>query len=76
MTSLLNSKVKVRIKLSFPQDPNTTIIDHIHPVAGIYYLVLHAKTDNGPFCEIDLNTEDGMNRIRAAVKTILKDAYD
>jgi len=44
-------------------------------VAGIYYLVLHAKTDNGLFCEIDINSEQGMDRIKAAVKTILEGAY-
>jgi len=44
-------------------------------VAGIYYLVLHAKTDNGLFCEIDINSEQGMDRIKAAVKTIVEGAY-
>lgn len=44
-------------------------------VAGIYYLVLHAKSDSGLFCEININSEQGMNRIKDAVKTILKDAY-
>lgn len=44
-------------------------------VAGIYYLVLHAKADNGLFCEIDINTEKGIDRIKTAVKTILENAY-
>ncbi|MGX5688667.1 TetR/AcrR family transcriptional regulator [Arcticibacter tournemirensis] len=45
-------------------------------VAGIYYLVLHAKSDSGLFCEIDINSKQGMNRIKDAVKAILEDAYN
>lgn len=44
-------------------------------IAGIYYLVLHAKTENGLFCEIDINSEPGMNRIKDTVKKILKNTY-
>lgn len=44
-------------------------------VAGIYYLILHAKADNGLFCEIDINTEQGINRIKTAVKKILEKTY-
>ncbi|GGH32983.1 TetR/AcrR family transcriptional regulator [Sphingobacterium alkalisoli] len=45
-------------------------------VAGIYYLVLHAKSTDSTFCEIDLTTEEGMDRIKNAVKTVLKQTYD
>ncbi|GEM62726.1 transcriptional regulator [Sphingobacterium faecium NBRC 15299] len=44
-------------------------------VAGIYYLVLHTKMTDSTFCEIDLTTEEGMNRIKEAVKFILKQTY-
>lgn len=44
-------------------------------VAGIYYLVLHSKTTDSTFCEIDISTEAGMDRIKNAVKTILKQTY-
>ena len=45
-------------------------------VAGIYYLVLHTKMTDSTFCEIDLTTEEGMNRIKEAVKFILKQTYE
>lgn len=45
-------------------------------VAGIYYLVLHSKTTDSTFCEIDITTKVGMNRIREAVKTILNLTYN
>lgn len=44
-------------------------------VAGIYYLVLHAKNTDSTFCEIDLSNKEGMERIRNAVKTILNWTY-
>ena len=44
-------------------------------VAGIYYLVLHAKYTDSTFCEIDLNDE-GFERIRSSIKEILNWAYD
>lgn len=44
-------------------------------VAGIYYLVLHTKTTDNTFCEINLTTEEGINRIKDAVKFILKQTY-
>lgn len=45
-------------------------------VAGIYYLVLHSKTTDSTFCEIDITTEEGMDRIKDAVSQILKWAYE
>lgn len=44
-------------------------------LAGIYYLLLHAKNSGSTFCEIDLSTAEGMQRIRVAVKDILGWAY-
>jgi len=44
-------------------------------VAGVYYLVLHAKSTDTPFCEIDLNTPDGMDRIKKAISLILEKVY-
>lgn len=45
-------------------------------VAGIYYLVLHAKNNGSTFCEIDMNTEDGRNRIKHAVTKISNWAFE
>lgn len=45
-------------------------------VAGIYYLVLHAKSTDSLFCEIDLNAPEGMKRIKDAISLILKRTYD
>jgi len=44
-------------------------------VAGIYYLVLHAKSTDTLFCEIDLKTTDGIERIKDAIKFILEKTY-
>lgn len=44
-------------------------------VAGVYYLVLHAKSTDTTFCEIDLNKAEGMQRIKDAISLILKNAY-
>ena len=44
-------------------------------VAGIYYLVLHAKSTDTLFCEIDLNAPEGMARIKKAISLILKNTY-
>lgn len=40
--------------------------------AGLYYLALHAKSNGSTFCGIDLNTEEGKNRIRKSVETTLE----
>ncbi|MBB6498624.1 TetR/AcrR family transcriptional regulator [Pedobacter cryoconitis] len=45
-------------------------------VAGIYYLVLHAKSTDTLFCEIDLNTPEGMARIKNAITKILQETYN
>lgn len=44
-------------------------------VAGIYYLVLHAKSTDSLFCEIDINTPDGLERIKKAINLILERIY-
>lgn len=45
-------------------------------VAGIYYLVLHAKSTDSLFCEIDLNSEEGMERIKKAISLVLENTYN
>lgn len=45
-------------------------------VAGIYYLVLHAKSTDTTFCEIRLNDPQGMQRIKQAINLILEKVYD
>jgi hypothetical protein len=45
-------------------------------VAGIYYLVLHAKSTNTLFCEINLRRSEGIERIKKAISLILKNTYD
>lgn len=41
-------------------------------VAGIYYMVLHAKSTDTLFCGIDINQSEGMNRIKNAITSILQ----
>ena len=41
--------------------------------AGLYYLALHARTNGSTFCGIDLNQNDGRQRIEKAINTIFKD---
>ncbi len=45
-------------------------------VAGIYYMVLHAKSTDTLFCEIDINTSEGMKRIKNAISMILENTYN
>lgn len=44
-------------------------------VAGIYYLVLYSRSTDCKICEIDLNTPEGMQRIKAAIMAILEKTY-
>ena len=44
-------------------------------VAGIYYMVLHAKSTDTLFSEIDINTPEGMERIKNAIILILENTY-
>ncbi|MBJ7881636.1 TetR/AcrR family transcriptional regulator [Gelidibacter salicanalis] len=41
-------------------------------VAGIYYMVLHAKSTDTLFCEIDINQPEGMKRIKNAISLIVE----
>lgn len=45
-------------------------------ISGIYYLSLHAKNNGSKFCGIDINTEEGKNRISHAIQELITDAYD
>ncbi len=45
-------------------------------VAGIYYMVLHAKSTDTLFSEIDINTPEGMERIKNAISLILENTYN
>lgn len=45
-------------------------------ISGIYYLSLHAKNNGSKFCGIDINTEEGKNRISNAIQELITDAYD
>jgi AcrR family transcriptional regulator len=44
-------------------------------VAGVYYLVLYSKTTDCQFCEIDMNTPAGMERVKKAMTAILDNVY-
>lgn len=44
-------------------------------LAGIYYLVLHGKTNGSLFCGIDLNTANGEERIKESISQIITMAY-
>ena len=45
-------------------------------IAGVYYMVLHAKSTDTLFCEIDINQPEGMERIKNAISVILEKIYD
>lgn len=45
-------------------------------IGGIYSLVLHSKHMKSLFCEIDINTDAGINRIKSALEFIINCAYD
>lgn len=44
-------------------------------VAGIYYIILHAKSTGSNFCEIDVNTLEGKKAIKGALATIVQLVY-
>ena len=44
-------------------------------VAGIYYMILHAKVNDSLFCQIDVNSKEGRDRIKHTVAQILEDSY-
>ena len=45
-------------------------------VAGIYYMVLHAKSTDTLFCEIDINTPTGMERLKSAISFMVEKIYE
>lgn len=45
-------------------------------VAGIYYMVLHAKSTDTTFCEININEPEGMERIKNAISLIIEKTYN
>lgn len=45
-------------------------------VAGIYYMVLHAKSTDTHFCEIDINSPEGMESIKKAINLIIENTYN
>jgi AcrR family transcriptional regulator len=45
-------------------------------VSGIYGLVLHSKHMKSTFCEIDLNTTEGRQRIKSGLAFIVNNAFD
>ncbi|WP_158799309.1 TetR/AcrR family transcriptional regulator [Pedobacter sp. L105] len=44
-------------------------------VAGIYYMVLHAKSNDSLFCQIDINSPEGLARIKKTITAIVDDTY-
>ena len=45
-------------------------------IAGIYYLVLHAKTNGSTFCGIDINKEKDMKEVQKTLKQMVDWAYE
>lgn len=45
-------------------------------IGGIYYLSIHAKTNGSAFCGIDLNLEEGKERIAQAIQDLVFEAYE
>ena len=44
-------------------------------VAGIIFLVLQAKSSGNPFCGIDINKDEDMERILSALDGVVDMAY-
>lgn len=44
-------------------------------VSGIYYMVLHAKTNGSTFCGVDINKPEGKERINNAIDYLVKLLY-
>lgn len=45
-------------------------------IAGIYYLILHAKACGSTFCEIDISTLEGENAIKKALEKLVTLMYN
>ncbi len=44
-------------------------------LGGVYYLSLHSKATGGEFCEVDIHTEKGTQRIKKAISDIMELIY-
>ena len=44
-------------------------------IAGIYHLVLHGQHNDSLFCGVDIHTNQGMERIKKAIRQIVSCAY-
>jgi hypothetical protein len=44
-------------------------------IAGIYYLVLHAKTNGSTFCGVDINIDEDKDRVNNAVDYMVRLLY-
>ncbi|XBK18664.1 TetR/AcrR family transcriptional regulator [Pedobacter lusitanus] len=65
-------------KLTDPQFENTTVdLRAIQAllIGGIYYLVLHAKSNGSTFCGIDINEQQGQDRIINSLKQVVEWTY-
>ncbi|MBB5637594.1 AcrR family transcriptional regulator [Pedobacter cryoconitis] len=66
-------------KLTDPQFENTNVdIRAIQAllIGGIYYLVLHAKSNGSTFCGIDINEQTGQQRIINSLKQVVEWTYN
>jgi AcrR family transcriptional regulator len=45
-------------------------------VAGVYYLILHSKTNTSTFCEIDIKKPEGRDRILKAIRQLMTGAFE
>ncbi len=44
-------------------------------IAGIYYLVLHAKTNGSTFCGVDINVDEDKERVNSAIDYMIRLLY-
>ncbi|RZK81997.1 MAG: TetR/AcrR family transcriptional regulator, partial [Pedobacter sp.] len=44
-------------------------------MGGVYYLTLHSKMQENPFCGIDLQQASGQEEIKKALKQFIELAY-
>ncbi|SEK24778.1 TetR/AcrR family transcriptional regulator [Parapedobacter koreensis] len=45
-------------------------------IAGIYHLVLHSQYNDSLFCGVDISTDQGMERIKRAIRLIMSNTYE
>lgn len=44
-------------------------------ISGIYYLVLHAHSTDSLFCDVDLNSAEGMQRVKNVISFLIEKSY-